>query len=74
MTQRVSDERQARRAAEANLAEYEAVVEAAFALNVIVEEIGCKRWTDEGGRRLKDTTEWAAFYVALAKLKERKDG
>ena len=34
-------------------------------LRGLVEGIGCERWADSKGRRLKDTEEWAAFYVEL---------
>ena len=47
------------------------LIEAARAVRQIVEGIdgamnhGC--WRDDHGRRLKDTPEWVALYVALAK-------
>lgn len=39
--------------------------DAAKALVYLLEGVGCKRWAFEG-RRLKDTKEWAEFYVATA--------
>lgn len=35
-------------------------------LRGLVEGIGCERWADSKGRRLKDTEEWVAFYVELS--------
>jgi hypothetical protein len=47
------------------------LIEAAKGLKRIVEEIDGTMnhgtWRDEHGVRLKDTPEWVAFYVALAK-------
>ena len=38
----------------------------------IVEGVGSLRWTaDGGGLRLKDTKEWAKFYVAVSKFRNR---
>lgn len=34
----------------------------------LVEGVGCKRWEDGAGKRLKDTNEWARFYVAVCAL------
>lgn len=53
----------------ARVPEIASLIEAAKGLNRIVEEIygamahGC--WLDTHGKRLKDTSEWVALYVAL---------
>ena len=39
--------------------------DAAHALMLLVEGPGCLRWEDGNGFRLKDTSEWAAFYCAV---------
>ena len=37
-------------------------------LRALVEGVGCERWADSKGRRLKDTEEWVAFYVELSAM------
>jgi len=44
----------------------ELLLAAASKLNEIVEGVTSERWQNERGQRLKDTTEWAEFYCALA--------
>jgi len=39
--------------------------DAAHALMLLVEGPGCLRWEDGNGSRLKDTSQWAAFYCAV---------
>ena len=46
----------------------ERLLDAALALNEIVEGVGCKRWACDN-QRLKDTEEWACFYVRLKEAK-----
>jgi hypothetical protein len=45
------------------------LVETANNLNSIVEGIPSVRWS-HGGKRFKDTEEWAAFYCALAAVND----
>jgi hypothetical protein len=39
----------------------------------IVEGVRNERWQDERGRRLKDTREWCAFYVAFRNYEDAKE-
>jgi hypothetical protein len=52
------------KAARAELAAFMKLKAAAEHLNVIVEGVRNERWSADG-RRLKDTPEWVAFYLAL---------
>lgn len=56
------------REAKAELASLRKLENAARDLNQIVEGVKNERWASDG-RRLKDTPEWCAFYVALANFK-----
>lgn len=47
--------------------------ESAHALMLLVEGPGCLRWEDGNGFRLKDTSEWAAFYCAVKTAEHERD-
>lgn len=48
-----------------SLMERAELLAACYRLKELVEGVTCHRWVNGSGLRLKDTSEWAAFYVAV---------